>query len=370
MRIAYVAIVDVAQNYGVPKKIQYQLEGWRNAGSVCEFFGAAPDVESSQRLLDGQVFHRPKEANVFSQWRTDRKVLGGMVDAIREWKPDLVYLRWGYPKPEFLEIADEFPTVIEVNGDVIKTAKIRASNSSFLGKLLGSYVQISAPALWKKASGFVAVTNEVAKLKYIKKWNKPIGIFPNSVDFEEYSVLPFSCDKDALPRIVFIGNVAPWHGLDKLIDLARQTVGELDFDVIGCEEAPDRASSNVRFHGYLSREEYLEVFSHASVGIDGLALYRKNMNEACALKIREYLASGLPIILGAEDTALMRVERDWLLRIGNDEGNVADHRDAIVSFARQRMGTRVSHEESREFVASSEVETRRHEFLLSVKNGD
>lgn len=366
MKIAYLAIIDVTSNYGVPKKIHYQLEGWRKAGAVCEFFGVASDAESQNRLLDGQIIQRAKKKYALTQWVSDRRAFAKLVEAIVSWQPDLVYLRWGYPKPEFLEIAHTFPTVIEVNGDVIRTAKVSASNRRFLGRFLGIYVRMTAPALWKRAAAFVAVTNEVAQLGYIKKWKKPIGVFPNSVNFSEYSICPYLSDQNALPRIVFIGNVSHWHGLDKLINLARQTVGKLEFDVIGCNEAPEYACSNVYFHGYLSRDEYVRVFSRATVGIDGLALYRKDMNEACALKIREYLACGLPIILAAEDTALIGVQRDWLLRIGNFEENVSDHIKEIVDFAYRCRGIRVSHDESKEYIAASYVEERRFQFLSSL----
>ena len=135
---------------------------------------------------------------------------------------------------------------------------------------------------------------------------------------------------------------------------------------MGCEETPELRTENITFHGYLKREDYLKVFRKASVGIDGLAIYRKKMDEACALKIREYAASGLPLILASEDTAFMGIEADWILRIGNDEGNVTDNREKIVKFAKDWRGRRNTHAEVAAYVDSAEVEKRRLLFLQQV----
>ena len=368
MKIAYVAICAVADNFGVPKKIQYQLNGWRGCGAECEFFGAAPDANSPERIVEGQIFERKRGGNLWQQWQIDRAVLGKMLDAVRDWKPDLVYLRWGYHKKECLKLAKEFPTVIEVNGDIIETAYLKVSSERLLKRYFGLYIRATVPLLFREACGFVAVTHEVGRLDYLTKWRKPIGVFPNSIALQEYEALPFEDEEGKLPRLVFIGNVQAWHGLDQLVKLARSTVGELEFDVVGCEETPELRTENITFHGYLKREDYLKVFRKASVGIDGLAIYRKKMDEACALKIREYAASGLPLILASEDTAFMGIEADWILRIGNDEGNVTDNREKIVKFAKDWRGRRNTHAEVATYVDSAEVEKRRLLFLQQVYN--
>ena len=368
MKIAYVAVEKVSGNHGVPKKFAYQIAAWREAGATCEFFGAAEDFDSQNSLVNGTILLRKKYDNPLKQWKEDRWVLGKLVASLRDWAPDLVYLRWGYHKPEYLTIADEFPTVLELNGDILATAKMSAREKKGLRKILGLYVQATLPPLFSRVAGFVAVTNEVAKLPYVARHRKPVGVFANSIQLDEYAIQPFRGDESAVPRVVFIGNVASWHGLDKVVELAKATQGRLEIDIIGCAKGDDEVVSNLTYHGYLDRESYLEVFSRASVGLDGVALYRKKMNEACPLKIREYLASGLPIILSAEDTAFMGEDRGWILRIGNDPKNLIRSIDEIVEFSKKMKGYRVPHSETYQFINSIKVEGRKIKFFESILN--
>lgn len=369
MRVAYVVVERVAGNHGVPKKFAYQLAAWRKAGATCELFAAAEDADAPTRLVEGQIFHRNRLRGPFAQWKEDRRVLSELVEALDDWKPDLVYLRWGYHKPEYIKISDRYPTIIEINGDILETAKLRAKERKGLQRLLGFYVQASLPSLLSRAAGFIAVTHEVAKLSYLTKYGTPVGVYPNSIDLAEYSVLPFTCDENELPRIVFIGNFAPWHGLDRVVELGKLTEGRLEIDIIGCDAPRESVPSNVTFHGYLKKEDYSKIFAKASVGLDGLALFRKRMDEACPLKIREYLACGLPFILSARDTAFFDHEPDWILRIGNSENSVKDSVEDIVSFANQMKGRRIPHQETSAFIDSNVIEGEKVKFFKEILDG-
>jgi hypothetical protein len=52
-----------------------------------------------------------------------------------------------------------------------------------------------------------------------------------------------------------------------------------------------------------------------------LALERKNMKEACPLKVREYLSYGYPIVIGYEDTAFLGKDVDFILKLKGDKSN-------------------------------------------------
>ena len=94
-----------------------------------------------------------------------------------------------------------------------------------------------------------------------------------------------------------------------------------DFHIVGVTE---QSHNNVFYHGYLQQSEYLQVLSKCQICIGSLALFRNNMEEACPLKVREYLAYGFPIILGYEDTAFEDYKTyTWLHRIYK-EINYAD----------------------------------------------
>ena len=69
--------------------------------------------------------------------------------------------------------------------------------------------------------------------------------------------------------------------------------------------------------------------SAADVAIGTLSLHTKQMEEACPLKVREYLAWGLPVIIGYKDTEFPAPDTAFLLQLPNNPTNVHDHLDQI-----------------------------------------
>jgi hypothetical protein len=63
--------------------------------------------------------------------------------------------------------------------------------------------------------------------------------------------------------------------------------------------------------------------------------------EASALKSRECLALGLPLVLAYKDTDLHGLQANFLLRIPNKEDNIQTHAQAIRDFAHCMRGRRV-----------------------------
>jgi hypothetical protein len=64
------------------------------------------------------------------------------------------------------------------------------------------------------------------------------------------------------------------------------------------------------------------------------------MNEACPLKVREYLAYGLPIIIGYSDTDFLE-RPDFILTLPNHENNVNESLSEIEKFVLKWKGKRV-----------------------------
>lgn len=96
-----------------------------------------------------------------------------------------------------------------------------------------------------------------------------------------------------------------WNGLDLLLDSVMASdkiftlhiVGEID------HEKNHRALCDERVvcHGTLTAPEIDKLMSYCWIGIDSLALWRKNMSEGNTLKTREYLLHGLPVYAGHAD---------------------------------------------------------------------
>lgn len=169
---------------------------------------------------------------------------------------------------------------------------------SNLERLLG-------PSTLRRATGIISVTDEIAsyeaeRAKRIK--SEPI-IYPNGIF---YSQPPAKDRRGKRPELMFVASgYSSWHGLDLLFSSIRQSSQEFVLHVVGTV-SPDLAASakgdhRIRLHGQLDLPAITEIAAQCHVGLSSFALFRKNMTQACTLKVREYLMLGLPVYSGHDD---------------------------------------------------------------------
>lgn len=143
-------------------------------------------------------------------------------------------------------------------------------------------------------------------------------------------------------RFVFLGSAGQaWHGVDHIAELAAAKP-HWRFDIVGVErgELALPIPPNMTFHGRLLQRGYQPLLDRADIAIGTLALYRKGMEEASPLKVREYLANGLPVITAYRETDFPEPV-PFVLQLPNRPGNVLENLPAIERFARSWKGRRV-----------------------------
>jgi glycosyltransferase involved in cell wall biosynthesis len=152
--------------------------------------------------------------------------------------------------------------------------------------------------------------------------------------------------------------------VDKIARLAAH-FPQWRFDIVGPAQAElSGAPSNVVVHGPLARDLYLPIMAQADVAIGPLALHRKGLSEASALKVAEYLAYGIPVILGCPETAFPD-GASFLLQLPNAEDNVDLARDEVRAFVERWQGRRVPRAEICA-IDSSVVERERLALILQA----
>ncbi len=134
-------------------------------------------------------------------------------------------------------------------------------------------------------------------------------------------------------NLVAVGTIAFWHGLDRMIEAIRTLKEDpsihfdVKFSIIG--DGPDRErlqdlvlsydlSNNVKFLGMLYGEDLYEEYKKAHFGIGSLGWSRLGIDEASPLKVREYLAAGLPVIKATKDPDFTDEEK-IILNVSHDE---------------------------------------------------
>jgi len=108
------------------------------------------------------------------------------------------------------------------------------------------------------------------------------------------------------PQMLFVASrFVEWHGLDLLIDAVRSSRAEFRINIVGKLTAEQRAylAEDTRFivHGTLPIAEVEALAARCTIGLGSFALHRKDMYQACTLKVREYLLAGLPVFAGHAD---------------------------------------------------------------------
>ncbi len=311
MKILYITEQVLNNNSGVTHKVASQAEHWRKKGHSVEVV-SLKDKSSGSGSSRWHVF--------LSLWRNSFH----LYQEVKQRDFDVIYTRYFPWTIWFNAMSIMAPLVLEINSDEGKELKARSRISFF-------YNLLTKPLFMFSVKGVVFISKE------LKDIQNPIIhkaiVIANGIDetLFEYPVNEKFENKKV--HLVFTGSFEQeWQGLDKIIPLVRKHT-DLHLHVVGLQSENE---ANITYHGRLSREENLKIISRCHVGISTLALHRKGMEEASSLKSREYLALGLPVIMGYRDTDL---EKDYpfLMKLANTEDNVISHEKEIVEFCRRSL---------------------------------
>lgn len=342
VRIAYLAHGVEGKQSGVRTKILSQASTWAELNPNVEVGIFVRCESGSERDWRGEphvVKVRSSRAGIAGRF-IQRELLS--LDLAR-WKPDLIYLRQSTVSPTVVVLAAAVPMVVELN--TLDLAELRVRS-----RLRYYYARATRGLVLRRARGLVVVATEIARHPSVSVLGRPTIVVPNAVDLTCYpSLAPTG---NVTPRIAFLG--APhlsFHGLDKIERLARHFPA-WRFDIIGpANDELTFRNPNVHAHGLLDPVDYLPILALADVAIGPLAMYRKEMAEASPLKVAEYLAYGIPTIIGYADTRFPS-GAPFLHQIPNTENNVESSLEGINEFVLRWMGRRVD----REAIAS--IDTR------------
>ena len=165
---------------------------------------------------------------------------------------------------------------------------------------------ILAGAAIRAASGVVGVTEEIIRYERERSSQpaKKAFLYPNGISGSKLS--PVLDERSDIPEILFVASYfSPWHGLDLLLESMASDntpcvvhlVGSMSDDELAMAEKESR----VVVHGVRGKEEIMLIAARCWGGISSFAMSRNNMTEACTLKVREYLAMGLPVYAGYKE---------------------------------------------------------------------
>ena len=302
---------DISKNDGVAKKVLDQVTYWKSQGHQVQVFCYVPKKKSSILTANQYPIRTPLKNKLFLEKH--------LLFDLSLFNPDVVYYRYSTLNRTLAYILKNYKTITEVNSDDIGESKILLKKE----KNLKAFTRYSIFTLFRskvlsKVWGIVTVTREISNLPTIQTYKKPTVYIPNGINLRDYrplKKLKLSADRVGL---FFIGTPnQPWHGVDIIEKLALK-LPQYDFHIVGMT---GDNSYNLSWHGYLEQNQYIDILSTCHICIGTLALERKQMTEACPLKVREYLAYGYPTIIGYKDTAFLDRDVPFILKIDTNSLN-------------------------------------------------
>lgn len=356
MKVAYLAHFRGGSESGILQKVAAQTAAWTEIGAEVGLFAAtSAEGLDAWRSIPAAMSVRTTPAGRLGLLR-ERESLAADV---RRWTPDVVYTRHGLVYPGIVRLASRWPLVVEVNGDDLAEFRLQSLKRYWLARL-------TRGLLLRRTAGLVFVTRELAASPRFTRYRRPGVVIANGIDLS--SVKPAPPVDNPQPRLVFLGHPdTPWHGVEHVVELSA-AFPEWRIDVVGPgADQLQQAPGNLKAHGLLTPSEATPLMQMADVGIGSLGMYRIPSSEASTLKTRQYLAVGLPVILGHQDTDFPD-GAPFLLQLANGPRCVLDDTDRIRTFVGEWAGRRVP----RDVVQHLDVrrkEEARLDFLASLVHG-
>lgn len=222
---------------------------------------------------------------------------------LRRWldraQPDLVIVRYGFATATLVRLARRLPLMLEIHSDDTRELPDRRS--------VRTYAKLSArlfrAPLLRNIRGAMFVSTDLERLDVFAAIRPPRAVIPNGVPVPA-GALPVP-DNDRAVVGYSVGYRAPWQGLDRLAQLAEQ-LPEFDFVLVVPEAsiADEIDTSTVRIVVAEDPDHYRSLISQFDVALGGLALDRKGIEWASALKVRESVSLGIPTLLFSRDEDL------------------------------------------------------------------
>lgn len=319
-RIAYIAVIGDPNSgaaKGVHDKVSAQLNALATNGhDAIGFFGlTAPLRQPISSQIASHFFLAMPNSRVFRKG----SFLTRVIEHLEGFKPDIVYIRYPLAGPSlntFLKrLRRKFPDVVIAFERQTKELPelLMGSFPANLAKYALEYAYRNA--VQKHVNFNIGVTQEICH--YIESYCTTARciVCGNGIPSVLAKMpLPERMVDGNLIKLVFVGNITPWSGLELIIE----SLSELNFeyhgktihlDIIGegvslkkLMSHLDGAQSQITFHGFLSGEVLAERVRSADLALGALNNSMRGLHEGSNLKLRLYCSLGVPFVLGEIDT--------------------------------------------------------------------
>ena len=160
----------------------------------------------------------------------------------------------------------------------------------------------------------------------------------NGIMVDRFPVISKEKKKDSL-NLIAVASLLPYHGYERCIlglsdyysDLHNTKKEQIYLHIVGDGDElrkykeivkKHKLESHVKFYGKLVGEELNAIFEDADIALGSFGMYKIDLNFSSQLKIREYLARGLPVVSACVEDVFQNANVDFYLNFANDNSNI------------------------------------------------
>jgi glycosyltransferase involved in cell wall biosynthesis len=323
MRILYITFENLSLHKGSVVHVRETIAGLRKRGHEVGLMGRA-----SEPFMGADAFYNLEPRKILVKSTARSKILLYLVSSfLLFWSLIKVLHRYEviYARDFHTVMVALIPSllarrnmVFEVNGLASEEQKLRCGPGS--GRIFGLLLKKAEKWAAKSADRIVAVTPQIASYFGQDLHRQPgkVKVVSNGVNIKRF--YPIDNEKLLLhwktrlgitegDRVVaFVGNLAPWQGLNTLIDSAFHILSreeKLKFLIVGdgllkgdlVRKVLDSGfEKQFIFTGMVDYEDVPFLINIADICVAPFILQRNKMTGLSPLKIFEYMACGKPIV--------------------------------------------------------------------------
>lgn len=201
---------------------------------------------------------------------------------------------------------------------------------------------------WKESAKYVNLFTIIGSQanSYLKR---PALNIDNGILVDDIPLRRAEPAKDGKIHLLALASMSNWQGYDRVIkglaEWDSSKASEYIIDMVGVDgdgslgvwkNLADQLGlkNQIVFHGPLYGEMLTRVFQIADLGLCSFGMYRKKMNSGSILKLREYMARGLPFIYAHDDPGV-KEDMPWCIKVSNDDKPIDMKKvDAFLNYLR------------------------------------
>ena len=241
---------------------------------------------------------------------------------------DIVYFRYS----PLNSVGYRFCRYAGVNGKLVVEIPTYTTKEETPKNIMRKMYTYWSKFWWKHSSKYVSFFTLIGEKADLYLGRPAINI-DNGIYVENIPPRQNENSSDKKIHLLAVASMSTWHGYDRLIQGFSNWNSPLKsryiIDLVGDEGDGSLANwkklvrecgleKQVIFHGRLTGDKLTHMYNQATIGIASLGMYRNNLFSGSILKLREYMARGLPFVYAHNDPDI-KENMPWCLKMPNND---------------------------------------------------